>query len=499
GVVIPDDILQWAKAEANVEYCMGLLYNPDMSFKEAGPAYALWCAELFCDCAEMAEQNGHPMSAELKEKLKYAARFAMESFYPDGYDTNIGDSNYINKLDSFKRLADFLGDDALTAYAGGGREGSSGCLSSFYADANSAFMRNSWNPDNTVYVSFLNNPYDGHAHPDSNQVLMYAYGKPLLVDSGRYSYSGYNDIYNRLRTAAAHNTIEVVGKPLAPHSAAAKPFTYHISNKAFEFNTSVQTGYEGIAHTRNVLFMYDGYAIVTDYVESSENQQYRQNWHFMPSANAKADGERVQTAFNTQANITIVSAGVKAEILDGYHSANYGLAAVSSYASYLKTGKAVKLDTVLYPQRAGEEPPELEAIDLENGADKSAVKLSGALNGVYYVNHTDSSDGCFTDGRDTYKTDAKLFYAEDGRIILADGKRVIKNSAVLIESPRAIPDISIVIKDGVMNIYGDIITAAASTEDAVKIKADGVIAVYINGKPTDLKKADGYVISASVL
>ncbi|MGN0162777.1 MAG: heparinase II/III family protein, partial [Candidatus Ornithomonoglobus sp.] len=257
------------KAEANVEYCMELLYNADMSFKEAGPAYALWCAELFCDCAETAEQNGHPMRAEIKEKLKYAARFAMESFYPDGYDSNIGDSNYINKLGSFKRLADFLGDDALAAYASGGREGSPDYLSSYYSDANSAFMRNSWNPDNAVYVSFLNNPYDGHSHPDSNQTLMYAYGSPLLVDSGRYSYSSYNDIYNRLRTAAAHNTIEVVGMPLAPHSAAAKPFTYHISNKAFEFNTSVQTGYEGIAHTRNVLFMYDGYAIVTDHIESS--------------------------------------------------------------------------------------------------------------------------------------------------------------------------------------------------------------------------------------
>ncbi|MGM9937963.1 MAG: alginate lyase family protein, partial [Candidatus Ornithomonoglobus sp.] len=487
------------KAEENIKYCMALLYNADMSFKEAGPAYALWCAELFCDCAEMAEMNGHPMCAELKEKLKYAARFAMESFYPDGYDTNIGDSNYINKLGSFKRLADFLDDDALTAYASGGREGSPGYLSSFYSDVNSAFMRNSWDPSETVYVSFLNNPYDGHAHPDSNQVLMYAYGKPLLVDSGRYSYSSYNDIYNRLRTAAAHNTIEVVGMPLAPHSAAAKPFTYHISNKVFEFNTSVQTGYEGITHTRNVLFMYDGYAIVTDYVEGAENQQYRQNWHFMPSADAKADGGRVQTAFNGKANITIVSTGAKSEILDGYHSANYGLAARSSYASYLKTGKAVKLDTVLYPQRAGEEPTELEAAELESGVDQSAVRLSGALNGIYYVRNTSSSDGSFADGTDSYSTDAKLFYAEGGRIILAHGKSVIKNGKILLESPRAIPDISIVIKDGVMNIYGDSITAAENPEDAVKIKADGIRRVHINGNAAELLTVGRYIVSAEVI
>ncbi|MGN0162991.1 MAG: hypothetical protein ACI4EA_05330, partial [Candidatus Ornithomonoglobus sp.] len=235
-----------------------------------------------------------------------------------------------------------------------------------------------------------------------------------------------------------------------------------------------------------------------DHIESSENHQYRQNWHFMPSANAKADGGKVQTAFNNQANITVVSAGVKAEILDGFHSANYGLAAVSSYASYLKTGKAVKLDTVLYPQRAGEEPPELEAINLESQAYQSAVKLSGALNGVYYVNHTGSSDGCFTDGRDIYKTDAKLFYAEGGRIMLADGKSVIKNGEVLLESPRAIPDISIEIKDSVMNIYGDSITVSANPEVAVKIKADGIRRVYINGNEAELLTVGRYIVSAEV-
>lgn len=421
------------KAESNVEYCMGLLYNEDMSFTEAGPAYAQWCAQLFGDCTRMAEINGRPMKPEFKEKLRGAARYAMESFYPDGYDTNIGDSNYANQMNSFKLLADYLDDEALKAYVSGGKEGNPGYLSRYYADGNVALMRNSWSPDEAVYVNFSNSPNDGHAHPDSNQLLMYAYGKPLIVDSGRYSYSSYNGIYASLRTAAAHNTLEAVGNTLANHSGAAHPFVYHESNDEFEFYSSEQTGYEGISHTRNVLFVKDGYVIVTDYaVGSDKKQKYRQNWHFMPSSNAFVNGNMAQTTFRNEANITIVNAQTAAELNDGYFSANYGLVAGSRYASFGRSGADVKLDTILYPQRAGVKAPQLSALDLapdENGI--SAVKFSGAVDAVYYVRNGAEGDGSFICDGKTYATDAKMLFIADGKVSIVGGSYVLEDNEII--------------------------------------------------------------------
>ena len=227
-----------AKAEGNVEYTMDLLYNGDMSFAEAGPAYAEWCAELFGDCAIAAEKAGDPMKPEFIEKLRGAARYAVHSFYPNGYDSNTGDSNYRSKMPLFENLAGFLDDPVLNAYVNGDSSYTDD-LSVIYPDANSVYMRSGWDPKDNTYVSFVNNPSDGHYHPDSNQILMYAYGDPLLVDSGRYSYSSTNSIYNDLRTAAAHNTVEAVGISMGAHSAAAHKITPWADNAMFSFAASV--------------------------------------------------------------------------------------------------------------------------------------------------------------------------------------------------------------------------------------------------------------------
>ncbi len=480
------------KAESNVEYCMDLLYNEDMSFTEAGMAYAQWCAELFSDCVRMAELNGRPMSAEFKERLRYAARFAMESFYPDGYDTNIGDSNYVDKKASFAALAELLDDAALKAYVSGGKTGDAGYLSSWYGDCGSAFMRNSWDPNETVYVSFINSPNDGHAHPDSNQLLMYAYGRPLLVDSGRYSYSSYNSIFSMLRTARAHNTIEAAGKTLGTHSEAAAPAAYHVSNKLFEFNSFVQNGYEGTAHTRNVLYLYDGYAIVSDYVDGETADEYRQNWHFMPASRAYADGDAARTAFRSGANITIVNAGGAAEIKDGYHSANYGLVADSKYASYARKGRTVKFDTVLYPTRSG--TAELKAYELAPGdVSKSAIRLEGAVDGIYYVKNTDKSDGVITNGTDSFATDAKLMYYSGGTTILCGGSMLSLNDERILEYSGEIPGIAVTVRDGAMYIYIGKTDTTNKSGGIIKIKNDGIDKVYINDAPAKTDVSDGYI------
>lgn len=480
-----------SKVESNVEYTLDLLYNDDMSFTEAGPAYAVWCVQLFGDCARIAELNNHPMSKTFTEKLRYAARNAAESIYPDGYDSNIGDSNYKDQMSVFRTLNEFYNNDSiLSAFVNGSDEGDPEYYTSIYDSVNTAYMRNSWNPEETVYMQFNNNPNDGHYHPDSNQVIMYAYGKPLIVDSGRYSYSSFNSIYDELRYASAHNTVEAVGVNLGKHSAAANPFTYTASNSSFDFETTMQDGFSGVEHTRNVIFLKEGYGIVTDYVDGSdETQEYRQNWHFMPSSNAEMNGLTAKTDFYNEANVTIVSASADdAQIRDGYHSADYGLVAASKYASYSKTGEDVKFDTVLYPTKAGESA-DITVSDLAPD-DNSKAALEVTIDGsklYYYVKNTEASDGVIGGA----STDAKMLLSnEDGSYIALVGGRTYGD---VIKSANNIKSIALTREGDTLSIEGESLAPSANAEDAVAINMQGINTVLFNGEEIDFADADGVI------
>ncbi len=482
------------KVEYNVEYTFDLLYNNDYSFTEAGPSYAAWCVKLFGDCIKAADMSGNPMSAVFIEKVKYASRNALESYYPDGYDSNIGDSNYRNQMHYFEMLNEVFNqsDAVINSYVSGEDKGAE-YLTRYYDTVNSAYMRNSWNPDEAVYINFTNNPADGHYHPDSNQVLMYAYGSPLLVDSGRYSYSSTNSIYDTLRTAQSHNTIEIDGLDMGAHSSAASAnaLTYANTNDTFDFATSTQNGYSNVAHTRNVFFARSGFGIVTDYVESTTSYTMRQNWHFMPSSNATVSGNVASTAFYNAPDITLAAASAdSATIESGYHSADYGLVAESEYASFEKTGSTVKFDTVLYPDRANVNTT-VTATDLAaSDTSKAAMEITiGGETSYYYVKNTSSSDGTFG----SYSTDAKMAYVSDTEYMIADGKLISGK----IESGSTIVSMGVTMDNGTVTINGEKLVADSDSSTAIKIYAPNTTSVILNGEEVSFTKSGNYIYAVA--
>ncbi len=480
--------------EYNVEYTFDLLYNDDYSFTEAGPSYSVWCVKLFGDCIKAADMSGNPMSKTFIEKVKYATRNALESYYPNGYDTNIGDSNYRNQMYYFEALNEIFGgtDKVISSYVAGEDMGAE-YLTRFYDSVNTAYMRNSWDPDEAVYINFTNNPADGHYHPDSNQVLMYAYGSPLLVDSGRYSYSSTNSIYNTLRTSASHNTIEAVGVNLGAHSAATggNALAYSNTNDTFDFATTSHNGYSGTTHTRNVFFARKGFGIVTDYVAGSTSRTYRQNWHFMPSSNAEVKGTTAKTDFYNAPNITVAAASAtNATIRDGYHSADYGLVAESEYASFEKVGATVKFDTLLYPERADEEIEAFVTDLAESDVNKAAIKITvDGKDAYYYVKNTQSADGVFGD----YTTDAKMAYASVDEIMLVEGKKI----EGLLESPNSIISIGITKNNGGVVIDGEKLVASTNTGTAIKIYAPDTNSVVLNGEEVEFIQDGDYIYAVA--
>ncbi|MDO4562376.1 MAG: DNRLRE domain-containing protein [Clostridia bacterium] len=487
-----------AKAESNLDWTFDNLYNSDYSFTEAGPAYAIWCTELYSDAAIMADMNQNPVNEEFLNKLKYTARYAMETMYPNGYDTNIGDSNYKDRMRVFTRLVNYFdNDEHLKAYTSGGTNGTPEYYSNYYTDANSAFFRNSYDPAKAVYLNFMNTTYDGHAHPDANQVVMYAYGKPLLVDSGRYGYSG-SEIYSALRAAYAHNTIEVEGASLAAHSSSGAPLEYTVANDIFDYTSSTQSGYSslGISHNRSVLFLRKGFAIISDTMNgASASQTYRQNWHFLPSAHASADIDTssVSTAFANEANITVASTA-QPSVKSGYHSSDYGLAAQSEYASFTVSGTNAKIDTILYPFD-GAADKSVAAVDLASGDNtKSAVKfVVGGVESYYYSMHSDSANGVFGN----YSFNGQTAYVSPEEIAAVGGSILSGQEGSLIESSTLVPSIGVSFSGTSVAISGD--SLEPSTEQsAIKIYAPNAQSVTLNGVSVPFVRSGNYIYAAAV-
>lgn len=472
------------------------LYAEDFSFTEGAGAYDVWCVELFSNVARMAKLNGLPLPESYLQRLYAIGCHALEAMYPNGYDTNVGDSNYVNKQQVFQGLAELYHDDIFLVCAGETQRQPE-WLSSYYACSGEAFMRSGWEPDTAVYVNYQNNRNNGHAHPDLNQVLLYAYGSPLLVDSGRYTYSTQNDIYTKLRTPEFHNTISVDGLQMnSPdqYHANAEPFSEWASNAGFDYARAAQRGYPGVEHTRSVLFVHQGLVFVSDQMRSEEVQTYRQNWHFMPGSNAVKKNGTFKTAFKDRANVLLSAQGYdRADLSDTYFSANYGLAAQNKSAAYTKTGRNAVIDTVLYPVPSKEQEMLLtEKIEVD-GAQAMKV-TTNRENGVYFHTFGEPSLKLF----ENYAFDGQALYASANEICMTKGKNFGRDGRNIISSQVEIPDLNLRFQQGQLWINGAAIEPCKDPGKAIRIWAPGVQQVFVNGEEVEITWENSFIYAAAV-
>lgn len=89
-----------------------------------------------------------------------------------------------------------------------------------FGDVGNYFMRSSWTAE-ANYLFFKNGFMgSGHGHEDLLHFELFLKGKPILIDSGRYTYKG-NDVYRQmLKAAPAHNTITIDQKEFTVQKSA---------------------------------------------------------------------------------------------------------------------------------------------------------------------------------------------------------------------------------------------------------------------------------------
>ncbi len=472
------------------------MYSPDFSFKEAGLSYSFWCMNLFTSAFDVARKNNDPYNAFMRSRLEKAFDSSLDFIYPNLYDTNIGDSNFVDKSDYLTYVGKSFPTQKLDAVMSG-KDYPQVPLSSYYPYSNSVIMRTSFNRENGIYVNMTAMPFDGHAHSDTANVIMYAHGRPLVVDCGRYGYS-QSDISTYLKTPAAHNNIEIVSHTPTSHSASKSKITHFTSNSLFDFAISEAVIAEDInaVHKRSLLFMKkEGFVIICDNVRCDEGiYQFNQNWNFLPGSHANIDiSGTVTTNFDEGGNITLLCpAADHALIKEGIFSSGYGMAEGNFKGVFTKYAQNISLSTLLYPFKG--EAPTLLASDL-SPADLSYNYTEFTINNqkaLFYNKHTEK--GQFS----TLSFDGEMVFVYKDYLYLAGGRKLYNNSKVFLESPVDFKNICISISNGIVNIESDSLIPCTQREKAIRIYAPGASHVIFNGNSIPFSSYSDYVYAVAV-
>lgn len=156
-------------------------------------------------------------------------------------------------------------------------------------------MRDGWtDKDNFMLVDAgdIGALKGGHGHADTLAFELAVGGRPVLVDSGTYTYHKSKELRDYFRSATAHNTLtideqssSVCGGKFDWDATARPVLRKWISEARFDFFEAGHDGYRRLESspaevTRSILFLKNDYWIMRDFVKTAGEHEYQLNFHF---------------------------------------------------------------------------------------------------------------------------------------------------------------------------------------------------------------------------
>jgi len=266
-------------------------------------------------------------------------------------------------------------------------------------------MRSSWDAKG-VYALLDTGPYGlGHQHEDKLHLVLYAYGRQLLLDPGNYSYD--RSPWRRYVLASAgHNTVLVDGegqnrgrqrqtyvlpKPWDTPTPRGDDALWLTSAEADVARGSYRDRYGAkgdldVVHTRHVVFVKPDYFVVTDALAPADTgeHEYTALFHLdAEAAEADAGTLAVRTQWPDQANLTVVPwrrEGLAGAVVKGQEDPVQGWAngpwrPVPTAAFTWKAKGLTQAAWVLWPTPAGQTCP-VKALTGEAAADGLRLDLA---------------------------------------------------------------------------------------------------------------------------
>lgn len=157
----------------------------------------------------------------------------------------------------------------------------------------------------------------GHQHNDKLHISISAYGRDLLVDAGRFAYTG--EVAEKFRSYArgsqGHNLLLIDGKgqgsgpQLADEPVSKK---HWIISDEYDYAWSSFDSFAGVEgkceHTRRMFYVRGDLWVVVDQITTEIPREIEALWHWHPDCKVVVAGEIVSTQ-NEKGNLQVIPVG----------------------------------------------------------------------------------------------------------------------------------------------------------------------------------------------
>lgn len=263
----------------------------------------------------------------------------------------------------------------------------------FYPWAGHLISRSGYDGD--AHWSFFDlGPWgSGHQHNDKLHLSISVYGKDLLVDAGRFAYTG--EVAEKFRDYArgseGHNVLLIDGKgqEAGPtHATAALDSKHYRITEDFDYASSSFDKFVEIegkaAHTRTVFYVRGEFWIVVDKISTDRPRKIEALWHWHPESQVIKEQLTVKTK-NKKGNLAIIPIGnpdfqiqmVKGQEnpnIQGWYSPEYNVFGPNMASIYhLDISGNTTIAWLILPYE--NEPPPVETAIISENEDEISIEV----------------------------------------------------------------------------------------------------------------------------
>lgn len=376
----------------------------------------------------LAALNGVAVPVSFDACLERGLEFSLHVHKPDGIAPSLSDGDARSHLDLLRQGAELFGRADMLYVASQGAQGTPPRERVAHFEASGySIVRSSWGDAATPfrdsqYLVFDSGPLGegNHGHFDCLSFELAAFGRSLVVDPGRYTYSEAGDINWRVRFrgTAAHNTVCVDGrqqtryepKPIKPGTRhAAGTVRHKIGGPAPEarlverqhgaqldlLHGLAQSREYDAVHQRCIAFVDRRYWIVSDWLRSPTAHDYLLNFQLGAEAETRtllASEQGVRLRSPGLLLLQPARAGQRTTLQPGWVSARYGDKQPAPAVQTRARAADADFDTVLVPWQGCEprlavDDVAVEAEGLRLGTPPRALRIRLDVKGAAVTDH----------------------------------------------------------------------------------------------------------------
>ena len=377
---------------------------PDGAQVELAPGYHGVSVQNFLGPVNLVPLTGFEVPKEYTAKMEKMFDYFLYSMQPTRCTPALNDSgagSVVKWMETGAKL--FPGRQDFLWVATDGKQGREPePVSYVFPYAGQCFMRSGWDRQ-ARWLCMEVGPFGyGHQHEDKLGITLTAFGKPLLVEGGVYTYDA--SAWRRyVLSSRAHNVVLVDGMDQSRRKAPRESYVVqaplpHVWQSTAEYDYAAATYDEGwgsnavrtVKHTRQVFFVKPDFFVVADELEPSDEapHTYEALFH-LDAEDAAVDGLQVVTRGDGPV-LTLQAFGAgDVRIVKGQKEPDVQGWLPDSSAGY---GGVRPIPTAIYRTQAQGKVTVLYALVPSASAAASPVKALHLADGALHIRFADGSE-----------------------------------------------------------------------------------------------------------